>query len=480
MLSKEDQFELTEKILSFLQDRRNAKEETFLKSKAKKNKQGQITNGAINERLVLLLKKDQIDKDKILEIEKSKKQKDQSTINFQREKFSKLSEIASDLDDKNDYLDLVAEYQDFKESNNHEHKPDIWLTNWCIKAKDISFASHVGKLTHSSSKSTSILDSTQKTNSRYLTTNSLSETMIDTASSNAASIPVAELLKITIDNGTSVLDCIKNNDDVFNQFTDDELLKDSWYENLKQAYDSKQKQSYFLSKQVYFPIETNKYHLLLPLKSSSLIQRLHLEHKKYFEDEQKHARDQKKNKKYSKYIQCSYPNKAFINVTASNHSNASTLNGQRGGRILLLPTSPPVWNSNSTERCSSSDIKNILNKRLAYILKDEILELGNYLSLLKDKNLSINEPNRNANILNKLSSIIDSFFNHFHQAGDYETNKQWINNFSQEMGRWLNKQLNKNLKEKKKTPFDTKHSALWSLVFKNSLKEYIAIQEVKL
>jgi len=494
---------LSDGIIEYINNRRDKKEESFLKDKPKKNKQGIITNGGINTRLVSIVKKISQHKEAASSIEKSNKNKEQTAISFQKDNYHQLLSLIDEGNVDGELLDLKSEYQAFSLSNNDFFKPTKWLTLYATKAKDISFATHVGKLTHSSSKSSSILDVSPQINDCYLTTNSLNNPEIDTASSNAASLPIADILKINT-NGISVLDCLKNNDkSPFGNLTEDESLVSQWCEQLKQAYDSTQKKSYFLSKQTYFPIADNQYHLLLPLTSSSLVHELHFEHKKYFDDKQKIARSQKKSKKYSPVNTCTYPNKAYLHVTGSNHSNASSLNGKRGGRISLLPTMPPQWQSSFPSYINKIEI---FDKRLAYELKTVIDELRKYLLLIKNKELSTTEPKRNAAVINKLQAISGRFFNYVVSVNNHtdlpnwtcdsdlpieqqllfepcreddaaktiKINKQWTNTLSKSYGRWLNNQL----KDKNKLPLSSIHAQTWADAFSIELREFIATQEV--
>jgi len=494
---------LADEIVVYIYGRRDKKEEDFLKSKLKKNKKGEITNGAINDRLLSIVNMSGKDKAEISKIGKSKKTKEQTSLSFQRDKYNSLLQFIDEQVVDTKLLDLKSEYHEFSLNNDKEHNVVTWLTQWAVKAKDISFATHVGKLTHSSSKSTSILDTTKEKNDCYLTTNSLSDIEVDTASSNAASLPIADILQLEVD-GISVLDCLKNGDkSVFKKLTENEDLIDEWCGQLKQAYDSTEKQSYFLSKQIYFPTEDNSYHLLLPLTSSSLVHKLFLEHKNYFEDEQKIAREKKSNKKYSPTITCTYPNKAYLHVTGSNPSNASSLNGKRGGRIALLPSIPPQWQSNFHFHINKSSV---FGKSLGFELSHEIDDLRKYLLLIKNKSLSISEPKRNAAVISKLQAISNSFFDYVEQVNNsmpntrwscdsnlpieqqlmfepwredgaaiaVKKNKQWEQVLSQSYGCWLNRQL----KQKNKLSLTATHEALWADSFSIELREYIAIQEV--
>lgn len=496
--------ELASEITEYINTRKDKKEEEFLKSKPKKNKKGEITNGAINERLLALVKKYSQDKNKIADLVKSKKEKEQTSLNFHQVKYQQLVNlIPEDVIDEQ-LTQLKKQYHEFITTNNNEHNTVVWLNNWVMKAKDISFATHVGKLTHSSSKSSSILDVSTEINDSYLTTNSLDNLDIDTASSNAASLPIADILNIT-SNGVSVLDCLKQGDNsFFTHLVDDSVVISDWCEQLKQAYDSTQKQSYFLSKQIYFPICNEQYHLLMPLTSSSLVHAIHLEHKKYWDEDQVKARSQKKNKKYSKTIVSTYPNKAYLHVTGSNHSNASSLNGKRGGRAALLPTMPPVWKSNTPSYVNNISI---FDKSLAFELINEIKELKNYLLLIKNKSLNISEPKRNAAVLNKLQAISNQFFNYLEMINLNESlegwtansklpddqqlvlepwredeaakvlklNNKWQVSLAQTYGRWLNNQLDK----ESKLQLSPIQARLWSDCFLIELRERVAIQEVR-
>ncbi|GKT11567.1 MAG: CRISPR-associated protein Csy1 [Thiomicrorhabdus sp.] len=506
MINEEVAKALAHEIKAYIRDRRDKKQESLFKDKPKKNKQGVVSNGAINARLAVIVENHLDDKEAYAAVIKSKKNKDQTSLEFQKVKYKKLLSLIPENIVDTDLLDLKSELHSLIQSSEDEYDTVTWLTEYSPKAKDISFATHVGKLTHSSSKSSSILDITTEKSDRYLTTNRLDNIVIDTASSNAASLPIAAVLQLSVD-GISVLNCLKNGDvSFFKHITNNDTLINTWCNQLKQAYDSSQKKSYFLSKQTYFPIDDGHYHLLLPLKSSSLIHALHLEHKKYWDDEEREfARKQKSAKKYSSVETISYPNKAYLHVTGSNHSNASSLNGQRGGRVSLLPTTPPQWRSKGGSYLKKTSF---FGKTLSYVLTDDINDLKKYLLLLKSKKLSISEPARHAVIMRKLEIISEHFFDYIQTinvrkaeegwtcnsqlpieqqlllepcrddeiAKNVKINKEWQEKLSKSYGKWLNDQL------KKKSTLALKpiHTELWGRYFLNELREFIATQEVML
>lgn len=496
--------QLADLVVSYIQTRRDKKEESFYKDKPKKNKQGIITNGAINFRLLELAKQLAEDQETVKTIEKAKKQKQQTALVFQKLKYEQLLHLFPENVISNELVDIISELKSFLLELDQEFNPVNWLTEWTAKAKDISFATHVAKLTHSSSKGSCILDRTTEKNERYLTTNSLDEAIIDTASSNAASQPIADVLKLSVED-ISIYDCIKSGETGFLKFlTDDEKLIDTWIECLRQAYDSDEKKSHFLNKQAYFPVGENQYHLLLPLTSSSLVQEIYLEHQKYFNDESKAAREQKKKGAYSAVEVRFYPNKADQVLTSDikSHLNVSLLNKNRLGKISLLPTTPPQWQSRYQ---SAIKKQSVFDAELSYQLKDEITELRKYLVLLKKEQLSLNKPERNAAIARKLSAISDTFFDYIQllsqnevdsgwtmhsdmpieeqllfepnrddeQATAEKSARAWAKKLSQSYGRWLNNQL-----KNKQLTLTTIHAQLWERHFFNELREYIAIEEI--
>ena len=495
---------LVHEIKAYLIDRRDKKQELCFKDKPKKNKQGIITNGAINARLAVIVEGYTQDKDSFSSIQKAKKDKEQTPLAFQQERYQKLLSLIPEGIVDTGLLDLKDECHSLMQSIEDDHEPVSWLTEYAPKAKDISFATHVGKLTHSSSKSSSVLDTTSKGNDCYLTTNRLVNPLIDTASSNAASLPIAAVLQATVD-GVSVLDCLKTGDvSLFGYLTDNDILIAQWCDQLKQAYDSSQKKSYFLSKQCYFPLGSGQYHLLLPLKSSSLIHALHLEHKKFFDDIQTDARKQKSANKYASVETRTYLKKAYLHVTRSNHSNASSLNGQRGGRISLLSVKPPEWQSRGA---SYSKRSSIFDKNPSDALRGGTDDLKKYLLLLRNKKLSDSKPVRQAVIVRKLEVISEQFFDHIQSinmreaegwtsdcklpieqqlllepwrndevAKNTKVNKRWQDDLSRAYAKWLNGQLN----YKSKLSLTPIHEALWANHFLNKLREFVAIQEISL
>ena len=387
------------------------------------------------------------------------------------------------------------------------NKYEQWFS-WALDfGKDSYLATHIAKLSHSSSKGSSVdvryHDSCDKYDARYITTNG--DVVLDTAYPDNKYSSISQFYNICVA-GYYIGDLLREGDGKYlHAFTkNDELLK-LWTASFAGLIKNDKKQSYFLSKQVYFPTQDRQYHLLMPLTSSSLVHALHLEHKKYFDEDQKNAIKQKNLKKYSAKVIRTYPKKAYVHVTGSNHSNASSLNGKRGGRIALLSAIPPQWQS----RLSSYVNKySVFDKKLAFELQDEISDLARFLFFIKNKSLSISAPNRNATVLNKLRAISSQLFNYLETinaneidegwtassklppaqqlmfeprredmaAKSLKINEKWQKTLSQTYGRWLNQQL----AHKGRLKLTTVHAALWEDCFLHELKEMIATQKVTL
>jgi len=449
-------------------------------------------------------------KDGVARIKKEKVAKGaskQDKINFSK---ATIGELISLFRQENMLDELVQAHKNISKEVlfiKSWNKYEQWI-GWALDfGEDSYLATHIAKLTHSSSKGSSIdvryHTSCDKYNQKYLSTNE--KPILDTAYPDNKYSSISKFYNIEV-KGQYIGDLLRENGEKYlTLFTNNNELLKTWCDCFSKYIKNENKISYFLSKQTYFPTEDNSYHLLLPLTSSSLVHKLFLEHKNYFEDEQKIAREKKSNKKYSPTITCTYPNKAYLHVTGSNHSNASSLNGKRGGRIALLPSMPPQWQSNFHFYINKSSI---FDKSLGFELKHDINDLKKYLLLIKNKSLSTSEPKRNAAVISKLQAISNGFFDYVEQVnnsmpkanwtGDtnlpieqqllfeswreddtaiaMKKNKQWEQVLSQSYGRWLSKQL----KQKNKLSLTAIHEVLWADTFSTELREYIAIQEASL
>ena len=484
---------MANEICRYIDERRNEKELALLIKKDK---------GEINKRLEVIA--DNLlgaSNDQLMAIKKEKKNSVQTALEFQHYKYQTLMSILDNFSNDNHVVEITDEYKNSLLEINKEHKPNVWLNKYSEKAKDVSFATHVAKLTHSSSKGSSILDNTKYRNNSYLSTNTLKQVIVDAAIDNNASAPAAAILNLEI-NGKKLLNYVKETDQTpFEKITNNQNEIDEWMSGFKKAADSEKKSSHFLSKQVYFSTGEDSYHLLLPLVSSSMAHTLHLKFNEFFNDENEIIRKQRKNNKFHDKLYVSYPNRASLRVTASNHSNASSLIGKRAGKLKLLNSTPPQWNQKQPK---PEKLTNLFNRNLGFRIKEEIDKLQRLLLAIKSNELSMNKPAIHRAITNSIIEISDSFFDEIMMvnmqmnkiswtiksklplsqqlvlepnredeiATQEKQKRKWSDELAEDFSFWLNKQL-----IHKKLNLTPIQQSLWKDLFKPKLREYIAKQE---
>ncbi|WP_435929444.1 type I-F CRISPR-associated protein Csy1 [Dryocola sp. BD613] len=216
-----------------------------------------------------------------------------------------------------------------------------WLTDAANRAGQISLVTHAAKYTHGDSKSSSIF-SAVTANDGYLSTATLDKPAAD-AVGNAAALDVAKLLQTETD-GDSLLACLQRGDSsALAELAENDAQLAQWIEGFSRALTTKQPTSHKLAKQVYMPVEGG-YHLLSPLFSSSLAQAL-LDRMVAlrFSEESKAIWAARKNGEWHPQPLVMFPNLAVMNFGGTKPQNISALNSSRGGRVWLLPSAAPLW-----------------------------------------------------------------------------------------------------------------------------------------
>jgi CRISPR-associated protein Csy1 len=320
-------------ILGFLEQKREAEEEKYLKEQIK------IIAKAFEVRRFF---DNEIIKN-FFDPKKTKKDKNQSALDFQKEKLKKIFTFEQQPEEIN--LDKIkSDYQEKINQIKDKFEPQKWINDATQNASSVSFATHVIKLTHSKIDSPSIYDQVDVQRTDILSTSSLREKSIDGAVSGNQFAPIYQFLELDL-NGKKLASLFADENNLilkpFAQTNDkDKYIK--WNKGFSKSLITSHLGSHALAKQIYFPIDSNqkKYHLLCNVKSSSLA---HAIYKVIIDNKQKDIRKIRENNKYSDYSTVSFPQKAILNVTASNHSNASQLNGNRAGRLYLFSCQPPIW-----------------------------------------------------------------------------------------------------------------------------------------
>jgi len=386
-----------EVILSFLQSKIEKEEEEFLKNKIK----------MVSD----LYKKHNYFGNKEIEFffdsKKNKKNQTQSSLEFLRLQYKQMLCFNT----KPDGLELIASDDAYHKRSSElfeKYDPHNWISKASQDASSVSFATHVIKLTHSKIDSSSIYDQINSKKYDILTTSSLKEIIIDGAVAGNQFAPVFQFLELEL-KGKKLADVFKDESNtVLNKFAispEDLALLNSGF---KKALSNNRLSSHFLAKQIYYPISKGNnlsehvYHLLCNIPTSYLAHAIFLSISK---DTEKTAKEQRNKNKYYKLPLILYPQKANIKVTASNHSNASQLNGKRGGRLHLFSTQPPIWHSQLKPPVNSrSFFQTSLN---SYRVKETIDYLREFLLRFQRIDLSIKNPEKKKWIDQWVIQIID-------------------------------------------------------------------------
>ena len=370
-----------------------------------------------------------------------------------------------------------------------------WL-NWAGQyAGNVSFSTHVAKLTHSSIKGgSSIYFDRRDEHPEYLTTSALRNKPIDVSQTDNKYAPIGKFLKLKSGLETVANKLIKSDISDFRVFAKDEEQLKKWQQGFLNAFGDEQPASHSLAKQVYFPI-ADGYHLISPLASSSLDQIVFekIDEVKFGETS-KGIRRQKRENKYASGPAIYYPDLAVIKVTASNHGNASPLNGERGGRRYLFSTKTPQWKTRLSPPVNQKDMFYGEFDSRAW---RSARSLQKYLLAFQDR--KSNKRIRD-NVKKSVNHIIDTLFNYaveiqnmVDEAGwseravtlkkahglwldPYRKDEQfqqtrrrgdWQAEVCYDFGIWLNQKL-----RHKKMTFEKLEAKSWANILKKRLREF--------
>lgn len=380
----------------------------------------------------------------------------------------------------------------------NKYAPETWI-NWAAEnAKNVTFATHVTKLTHSVIDSPSFFNDCGATKKGYLSTSSLNNIVIDGAVKGMQYSPIYQFLELEFDNKKLVSEFSKLDTDVLNSFAKNYEQMLAWNHGFSAATSEGKPSAHFLLKQTYFPTSkdspSSHYNLLCNVVSSSKAQALY----EFSRRNSKDAFKVKNSNKYSDETYFNFPNRASISITASNHGNASQLNNKRGGRLGLFSCQPPVWHSQLKEPIYKTNFFYELSR--SYEIKENIQYLSDFLIRFEDLNLSIKDPKRMRWIEDWVENIADEvlvyvksiqalpagwsaiegiklklehqiLLDYYRQDEDFllmKNSSAWQSVIIQDFAAWLNNRLTK--AEEKFTPQDA-HTKLWMRIFKSNFRE---------
>lgn len=428
---------------------------------------------------------------------KNKKSDDQKALDFQQKKWQQAKALNSQPSSL-DWDLLDSTYKAKIVDLNEKYSPADWIERASQNASSVNFATHVVKLTHSKIDAPSLLDQVDAINPAYLSTSSLSEKVLDGAVAGNQFAPVYQFLELAC-NGVKLAQELSNDaSEALKPFARNDEELQQWNGRFRQASISEDMATHALLKQIYFPINAkseSQYHLLSQVTSSSLAQYIF---ERLFNDQQKQIRALYNKEIFSTDTKITYPRRANISVTASNHSNASQLNGKRGGKLHLLSAQPPTWQRQVKPPIYQTSwfrsgipnyaVKEDIEYLRAFLLRNDTLELSTR-DPKKRKWLEnwgeqiVDEVMYHANIIQtlpagwsssegiKLKKTHQYFLDPYRDDEAFQAERaatEWEEEVCNDFSSWLNKSLRG--KDNAFTP-QQEHSKLWKSLMASALRE---------
>ncbi len=401
MSEDKKQFETWDEVIGdFFERKKEALEESFLKDEIKKLASIYEKHAYFNEEYLVTF----------FDPKKNKREKGQSTIEFQKSKFQQILNFSQKPNGFDGEI-IQENYRKKIEDIEAKFEPQKWIGQASNDASSVTFATHVFKLTHSKIDSKAMLDQIDDTKFEYLTTSSIQNKIIDGAVTGNQYAPIYQFLELELD-GKKLAEVFTDiNSKVLKNFVTNEKEILELNRGFSRALVSSKPQSHSLAKQVYFLLENGvstiplSYHLLANVDSSTLAHALNL---KLSDKEQKRVRAIQQKNRYSEEYRISYPNNAVRMVTQSNHGNASQLNGKRGGRLTLLQSQPPTWKNELKPPIYKSSFFYAIPWNVVF--NENIDYLRDFLLRFERLGLSFKDPKKIEWIKRWVEQIIDEVF----------------------------------------------------------------------
>ena len=367
---------------------------------------------------------------------------------------------------------------------NEKYDYSNWLDWASSNAKNISFATHIAKLTHSGISGASNVFFNEFGNQNCLSTTSLKNRKIEVSQSNNSLAPIGKLLQLRSNNELLSKNIKSDKFTIFESFAKNDEQLSQWRKGFAAIFVEKDLATHYLAKQIYFPVNNNyhcdfkNYHLINPMMSSSLDQEIFtkVNFVKYSK-ESVEIREQKREGLYHQNIQMSYPNIAILKVTSGDkksraHMNVSPLNIERIGGRYLFPSTPPTWQAiqkpplNQKSMFSGEFEKRAwktTEKLQKYLIKLQTKEFGNkairdqvkqhindVISILFNYVLDIQSMSAGWSEKSKLTEAHALWLDNNRNNQSFQEKRksgQWQNDICQDFGVWINSKLsNKEMK----------------------------------
>lgn len=230
-----------------------------------------------------------------------------------------------------------------------KYEPETWLEEASLRVNQIRLATHTPKQHHPSSKASAIFYAQAQQTHDYIGSAGIS--LEPDVIGNAAVLDVFKLLRQKF-NEISLLErlLMADADFIAALATKPEQAEIRYQRFVAFSTAPKELNAGRLSKQVYFPVEKDGYHILVLLYPSALVHRIYQNIlADRFSDNSKLLREARFKKLYKKQESREYPTLLVHNYGGSKPQNISQLNSDRRGAMWLLPSMPPVWQGQIVE-----------------------------------------------------------------------------------------------------------------------------------
>lgn len=334
-----------------------------------------------------------------------------------------------------------------------------WLPDAAKRVSQLSMVSHPSKFSHPSAKTSSVIVASKQSNDGYLRSGNVHYSL--DVFGNAAAMDVFKFLSLPLTDQATVLDGFEQKDENLqmllsqNKLDFDQLS----FEFLKIKATDTSVRTDHLVKQVYFPIEEGKYHLLSLLTPSGLITKLKRTIDQIrFSDESKQAKEKRKKNELD---EIGYADIYDLTVTAyggTQPQNVSVLNSQNAGRAYLLFSCPPVLERREIRLPNTDFFAQCLYRRN---YQESFVQLHQFMQL------DLNNTNIRTAIRNIIQFVIDQILLQAFKTREYaesgwsnqdyyvglpklqrilldqiyqkerEENSEWRDELSREIARWL-------------------------------------------
>lgn len=300
------------------------------------------------------------------------------------EKRKEKTETSIEMADDSE-KELLEEIEKKKE----QFKAANWLSAAARRAGQLQAATHVLKFSHTSAEGSSIYAFQEKSAPTDVSLHGLiSTTSLTTIDSdyvgNAAALDVVKLLSLR-EGDTTLIDLIKLGDmSAFAPFAENVAQLEEWRKGFMALWNNDEPASHSFSKQVYFPVGKEEYHLISPLHASSLAHEIYKKIRdSRYSEQAKIVRQAKRESKYHPSKTIDYPNVATQAYGGTKPQNVSQLNSIRGGEIFLLSCAPPTWEKQNTPLLNAKTIFSRWN--FGQRVRKEIFRLREYLESTREK-----------------------------------------------------------------------------------------------